>query len=62
MQNVKTRQFEKRLLVNGYHYLRTKGSHATYQNAAGRILTIPIASSEINACIVRKLVKEHQLA
>lgn len=62
MQNVKTRQFEKRLFVNGYHYLRTKGSHAIYQNSAGRIISIPIASSEINGCIARKIVKEYQLA
>lgn len=61
MQDIKRRQFEKLLFRNGYRHLRTKGSHATYANASGRIITIPIANNEINACIAKRLVKVHQL-
>ena len=61
MQNFKKRQFEKLLLCNGYNYLRTRGSHATYGNETGRTITIPITGSEINACIARRLMKEYNL-
>ena len=61
MQNFKKRQFEKLLFGNGYRHLRTKGSHATYGNATGRIITIPIAGGEINACVAKRLVKEYNL-
>lgn len=62
MRNFKTRQFEKMLINNGYCHLRTKGSHATYGNSDGRTITIPVANTEINACIARRLMKEYQLA
>lgn len=62
MKGVKTRKFEKVLIMNGYQYLRTKGSHATYRNESGRIITIPVAGTEINACVVRRLIKEYSLA
>jgi len=61
MQNYEFKDFDKLLRFNGYERDRQKGSHVTYKNNTGRIITITNRSAGVNACLGRKLIKEYNL-
>jgi len=43
----------------GYRFLRQKGSHATYANASGRIVVIPIhAGKKIDRGLLLKIIEK----
>lgn len=53
------REFEGILRHNGYVRERVNGSHASYKNENGDLVTVPIV--KLNPCIAGRLIKEHDL-
>jgi predicted RNA binding protein YcfA (HicA-like mRNA interferase family) len=60
MQNVPTREFQRKLIANGYEPVRKNGSHTIYE--AERTITdsmsVPTADREINGCLARRLEQQ----
>ncbi len=52
------REFDKVLRQNGFHYVRSSGSHSIYMNSTGKHISIPLS---MNMCIIRRLIKENNL-
>lgn len=43
---------------NGYHLVRTKGSHMIFQNESGRTMAVNI---HLNKMVAKRLIKEYDL-
>jgi predicted RNA binding protein YcfA (HicA-like mRNA interferase family) len=60
MQNIKTKDFQKKLSDNGYEPVRQKGSHTVYE--AKRTITdslsVPTNDKTINGCLAKRLEKQ----
>lgn len=52
------REFKKILKKNGYHYVRSKGSHSVWNNG---IKSLTITEKKINRMIIQRLIKEYNL-
>ena len=60
MQDINKKEFERLLKNNGFSYDRS-GKHHVWKHQDGRMVTVPMGSTTINACIARKAVKENRL-
>jgi predicted RNA binding protein YcfA (HicA-like mRNA interferase family) len=60
MQNIATRDFQRKLSANGYEPVRKNGSHTVYE--AKRTITdsmsVPTADKTINGCMAKRLEKQ----
>ena len=52
------RKIRRRLLMKGYHLVRTKGSHCIYKNDNGRTISLNL---RINKIIAQRLIKQYDL-
>ena len=57
MKQYTEKEFNIILLKNGYHHVRTSGSHSIYTNGI-RTISVPMS---YNCCILRRLIKENSL-
>ena len=53
------KDFIRQIKANGYEHIRTNGSHMIFRNEAGRILPVNL---KLNKMVVRRLIKEYELA
>jgi len=59
LKPVSPKQLIKIIEKLGYRFLRQKGSHATFANAEGKILVVPIhAGRKIDRGLLLKIVKK----
>jgi len=62
MQNYDLKDFRKILRNNGYERKRQRGSHEIWRNEEKKdTVAITNKITGVNACIGRKLIKEHGL-
>lgn len=52
------RKIRRRLLMKGYHLVRTKGSHYIYKNDDGRTVSVNL---RINKMVAQRLIKRYDL-
>ena len=62
MQNYGLKEFRRILIDNGYERKRQKGSHEIWRNEQKKdTVSITNKITGVNACIGRKMIKEHNL-
>lgn len=59
MKQYTAREFEKLVIVNGYVFDRSNGSHAIYVKN-GDSISFP-RGHNVNSCMAKRLIKEHKL-
>ena len=52
------RDFKKILELNGYHFIRSCGSHLIYENQDGNHITIPHV---VRGVVAYRIIKENKL-
>ncbi len=56
-QNIKFREAEKILLLNGFAFDKCRGSHHQYKRNGQRV----VINLKLNACVWNRICKEHNL-
>ncbi len=56
MQNMKSRDFRRLLIENGFHEVRQNGSHVVFERTQS--ISAPLTSNEISGPMATRLLKE----
>jgi predicted RNA binding protein YcfA (HicA-like mRNA interferase family) len=58
MQNMKTKDLQRKLSDKGYKVVRKCGSHTVYEKVVKDTVSVPTSSSEVNGCLAKKIEKQ----
>jgi predicted RNA binding protein YcfA (HicA-like mRNA interferase family) len=58
MQNVKTKDLQRKLSDNGYQVIRKCGSHTIYEKVVKDTVSVPTSQSEVNGALAKKIEKQ----
>jgi predicted RNA binding protein YcfA (HicA-like mRNA interferase family) len=58
MQNIKTKDLQRKLSEKGYKAVRKCGSHTVYEKVMKDTVSVPTSASEVNGCLAKKIEKQ----